>query len=167
MNVFGNPIELPSLSQDTKNLNVDESVVSMMKIDINVKKNKLVIRILMINLTAKHKNETNFRYFELVEIWHFAIVVNMIVLSNNNLDTVTAYYNKIFGNKNSNLMIARNRFWIFMVAAISENEHHLNIDRITVFTYILVYLWIFILVRKSKPTSNNLQFYKYWIVIQT
>ena len=64
----------------------------------------------MINLTAKHKNETNFRHFELVEIWHFAIVVNVIVLHNNNLDTVTAYYNKIFGNKNSNLMIARNRF---------------------------------------------------------
>ena len=101
----------------------------------------------MINLTAKHKNETNFRYFELVEIWHFAIVVNMIVLRNNNLDTVTAYYNKLFGNKNSNLMIARNRFWIFMVAVISENEHYLTIDRITVFTYILVYLWIFILVK--------------------
>ena len=85
-----------------------------MNININVKKNKLAakiyIRILMINLTAKHKNETNFRYFEIVETWHFANVVNMIVLRNNNLDTVTAYYNKIFGNKNSNLMIARNRF---------------------------------------------------------
>ena len=64
----------------------------------------------MIDLTTKHKNETNFRYFKLVQIWHFAIVVNMMMLRNNNLDTVTAYYNKLFGNKNSNLMIAQNRF---------------------------------------------------------